>query len=109
MYYLSRNKFVRCSYFLDVGAIGYNLNSSNPGTSKHPHMSNRIYDTLDSEYRVYFLTFLNMQCFVGTKKNRLHETLVLCIQTHIFVRLKPSVRLEKNNKFCNQAPLSSNY
>ena len=49
MYYLSRSKFVRCSYFLEVAAIEYNIDSSNPGTSKHPHISNRIYDTLDSE------------------------------------------------------------
>ena len=48
MYYLSRCKFVRCSYFLEVAAIEYSLDSSKPGTSKHPHMSNRIYDTLDS-------------------------------------------------------------
>ena len=49
MYYLSRSKLVHCSYFLGVAAIEYNIDSSNPGTSKHPHMSNRIYDTLDSE------------------------------------------------------------
>ena len=49
MYYLSRSKFVRCSYFLDVAAIKYNIDSSKPGTSKHPHMSNRINNTLDSD------------------------------------------------------------
>ena len=49
MYYLSRSKFIRCSDFLEVAAIEYNIDSSNPGTSKHPYISNRIYDTLDSE------------------------------------------------------------
>ena len=40
-----------CTLFLllEVAAIEYNLDSSNPGTSKHPHRSNRIYDTLDSD------------------------------------------------------------
>ena len=42
MFYLSRSKFERCSYFLEVAAKEYNLDSSNPSTSKHPHMSNRI-------------------------------------------------------------------
>ena len=36
-------------YFLDVAAIEYNIDSSNPGTSKHPHMSNRIHDRLYSD------------------------------------------------------------
>ena len=49
IYYLSRSKFVCCSYFLEVSAIEYNIDSSNPGTSKHPHMSNRVYGPLDSE------------------------------------------------------------
>ena len=49
VYYLSRSKFVRCSYFLEVAATEYNLDNSNPGISKHPHMSNRIYDTLDCD------------------------------------------------------------
>ena len=66
-----------------------NLDSSNPGTSKHPHMSNRIYETFDSEYGI----FLNMQCFVGTQKNRLNETLVLCIQTHIFCKNRTECKI----------------
>ena len=44
-------------------------------------MSNRIYETLDSEYRVYFL---NMQCFVGTQKNHLNETLVFVYSNAYF-------------------------
>ena len=47
MYYLARSKFVRCSYCLEVAAIEYNIDSSNPGTSKHSLMSNRVYGTLD--------------------------------------------------------------
>ena len=31
------------------------LDSSNPGTSKHPHMSNRIYETFDSEYGIFLI------------------------------------------------------
>ena len=39
----------------------------------------------------------NMQCFVGTQKNRLNETLVFGYSNAFFVRLGPSVRLEENN------------
>ena len=105
MYYLSRSKFVRCSYFLEVAAIELNLDSSNPGTSKHPHMSNRIYDTLDSEYRVYFLicnVSWVLKITVSTKR------LFLCFQPHIFVRLGLSVRLEENNNFLIQFHLQPN-
>ena len=30
MYYLSRSKFVRCSYFLEVAAIEYNIGQLEP-------------------------------------------------------------------------------
>ena len=40
-------------FALELAAIELNLDSSNPGTSKHPYMSNRIYETLDSEYIGY--------------------------------------------------------
>ena len=79
MYYLSQSKFVRCSYFLEVAAIEQNLDSSNSGTSKHPHMSNRIYDTLDPEYRAYFLI-----CNVSwvLKRTVSMKRLFLCIQAY---------------------------
>ena len=77
MYYLSRSKFVRCSYFLEVTAIEYNIDSSNPGTSRHPHMSNRIYDTLDSDKRVYFVIFI--------QKNRLSEPPVFVYSNAYFL------------------------
>ena len=65
---------MRYSYFLEVAAIELNLDSSNPGTSMQTHMSNRINETFDSEYGI----FRNMQCFMGTQKNRLNEK-------HVFV------------------------
>ena len=37
--------------------------------------------------------FRERMCFVGTQKNRLNETLVFCIQTHILVKFGPSVKL----------------
>ena len=73
----------------------------------------RIYNTLDSEYIVYFFI-----CNVSWVLKRTVSTkrLFLCIQTHIFVRLGPSVRLEEKNNFfdsilfaTNQPPFSSNY
>ena len=58
------------------------LDSSNPGTPKHRHMSNRIYDTLDSEYRAYFF----ICSLVGTQKNRLKETLVFVYSNVYFCK-----------------------
>ena len=52
-----------------------------PWLSKHPHMSNRIYETFDSEYVI----FLNVQCLVGTQKNRLEETLVFVYSNTYFL------------------------
>ena len=49
-----------------------------------------------------------MQSFVGTQKNRFNETFFLCIQTHIFVRLWPRVRLEENNNCMIQYYLQQN-
>ena len=41
-----------------------------------------------------------MQCFVGTQKNRLNETLIFVYSNaYFFVRLGLSVRLEENNYF----------
>ena len=82
MYYISRSKFVRCSYFLEVAAKEYTIDSSNQRTSKHPHMSNRIYDTV--RFRIQGI-FLNMQSFVGTQKNRLNETLVFVYSNAYFL------------------------
>ena len=68
-------------------------------------MSNRIYDTLDSEYRVYFLicnVSWVLKITVSTKR------LFLCFQPHIFVRLGPSVRLEENNNYLIQFHLQPN-
>ena len=80
---------------LEVAAIEYNHDSSNPGTSMHPHMSNRIYETLDSEYRVYFLI-----CNVSWVLKRTVSTKrLLCVfKRTFFVRLGTSVRLEENTE-----------
>ena len=77
----------------------------NPGTSRHPHMSNRRYETLDPEYRVYFLI-----CNVSWVLKRTVSTkrLFLCIPMHIFERLGLSVRLEENNNFLIQFYLQPN-
>ena len=90
MYYLSRSKFVRSSYFLEVAAIEKNLDSSNPGTSKHPHMSNRIYDKLDSEYRVY--SILRNVSWV-LKRTVSTKRLFLCIQTHFFCKTRTECKI----------------
>ena len=59
-------------------------------------MSNRIYETLDSEYRVYFLI-----CNVPWVLKR-------TVSTKFFVRLGPGVRLEENNNFLIQYDLQPN-
>ena len=66
-------------------------------------MSNRIYETLDSEYSI-----LIMQCFVGPEKKRLNETLVFVYSKAYFVRLGPSVRLEENDNFLIKFYLQAN-
>ena len=83
-------------FALEVAAIELNLDSSNPGTSKHPYMSNRIYETLDSEYRVYFLI-----CNVSWVLKRTVSTKHACFSVfkRIFVRLGPCVGLEESNNF----------
>ena len=72
-------------FALEVAAIEFNLDSSNPGRSKHPYMSNRIYETLDSEYRVYFLI-----CNVSWVLKRTVSTKHACFSVfkRIFVRLE---------------------
>ena len=102
MYCLSRSKFERSSYFLlgpsllglsFLKAAAINLGCLNPGTSKHPHMSNRIYDPLDSEYRVYFLI---CYMFRGHSKEQSQRNTCFCVFKGIFfVRLRPSVKLEE--------------
>ena len=50
-----------------------------------------------------------MQCFVGTQKNRLNETLVFVYsKACFFVRLGSSVRLKENTNFFIQFYLQLN-
>ena len=50
-----------------------------------------------------------MQCFVGTQKNHLNETLVFVYSNaYVFIRLGRSVRLEENNNFLIQFYLQPN-
>ena len=86
--------FSPCTLFLLFRSCSnrVNLDSSNPGTSKHPHMSNRIYEILDSEYRVHFLV-----CNVSWVLKRTVSTkrLFLCIQTHFCnTRTECKIRVE---------------
>ena len=68
-------------------------------------MSNRIYDKLDSEYRVFFL-----MCNVSWVLKRTVSTkrLFFVYSNAFFVRLGPSVRLEENNYFLIQFYLQTN-
>ena len=49
-----------------------------------------------------------MQCFVGTQKNRVNETLVFVYSNAFFVRLGPSIWLEENDNFLIQFYLQPN-
>ena len=65
-------------------------------------MSNRIYETFDSEYGI----FRYMQCFVGTQKNRLNEKLVFVYLNTYFCKNLTERRIITFwfNFICNQSP-----
>ena len=70
-------------------------------------MSNRIYETLDSEYSIGYIS--NYAMFRGYSKEPSQRDACFCVFRRIsFVRLGPSVKLEENNNFLIQYYLQAN-
>ena len=84
MHYLSRSKFVRCSYFLEVAE-----RQLEPWYIEAFAYVEYITHWIPNIYSI----FLNLQCFVGTRKNRLNETLVFVYSNAYFCKTRAQCKI----------------